>query len=68
MEYENILIDQNQAVLYVTINRPKQLNALNAQTISELNNALVEAENDKETKCIVITGSGQKAFVLWCRH
>ena len=63
MEYENILIDQNQAVLHVTINRPKQLNALNAQTISELNNALVEAENDKETKCIVITGSGQKAFV-----
>ena len=63
MEYENILIDQNQAVLHVTINRPKQLNALNAQTISELSNALVEAENDKETKCIVITGSGQKAFV-----
>ena len=43
MDYQNILVSKNGAVSIITINRPKQLNALNKQTISELNSALLAA-------------------------
>ena len=45
------------------INREKQLNSLNEETITELNNAILLAEKDNNTRCIIITGSGDKAFV-----
>ncbi|PBQ34881.1 enoyl-CoA hydratase [Sphingobacteriaceae bacterium] len=51
------------SVLVITINRPDKLNALNKQTIEELHEALVEAENQEDIRAIIITGSGQKAFV-----
>ncbi len=63
MEYENIISENKQGVCYLTINRPKQLNALNAATISELNKAIIRANNDKSVRCIVLTGSEKKAFV-----
>ena len=47
----------------ITINRPEKLNALNRDTIHELNLALNEAQADEEVRCILLTGSGQKAFV-----
>ena len=53
----------NDYTYYITINRPKQLNALNKQIISELNNTINQAIKKKDVKCIVITGSGNKAFV-----
>lgn len=50
-------------VLVITINRPDKLNALNKQTIEELHETLVEAENQNDIRSIIITGAGQKAFV-----
>ncbi len=63
MAYENILVAQNGHTLTITINRPNQLNALNKQTISELHDALFNANEDANTGVIVITGSGEKSFV-----
>jgi enoyl-CoA hydratase len=60
---ELILCEQKNGVLVITINRPDKLNALNRQTIEELHEALVEAENQSDIRAIIITGAGQKAFV-----
>ncbi len=63
MSDTNILTEQKGQVMYITINRPKQLNALNKATISELNQALTRADNDDSVGVIILTGSGDKAFV-----
>jgi enoyl-CoA hydratase len=63
MAYENLLVERDQSVLVVTINRPKVLNALNASTLAELSQALDEAEHDEGVRAIVLTGAGPKAFV-----
>lgn len=63
MNYENILSEFNSGITTITINRPKKLNALNKATISELHEAFKAADLDKATKVIIITGSGNKAFV-----
>ncbi|MBD3639271.1 MAG: enoyl-CoA hydratase/isomerase family protein [Crocinitomicaceae bacterium] len=59
----NILVDQEGHVLTITINRPSQLNALNSETIDELHRALKTADNDISVGAIILTGSGEKAFV-----
>lgn len=59
----NLITEQNGHILKITINRPDQLNALNKQTIEQLNAALSEAEADKSVGVIILTGSGEKAFV-----
>ena len=61
--YNNILIEQKGQVLTITINRPNQLNALNKETISELNQALSVANDDNRTGVVILTGSGEKSFV-----
>ena len=63
MIYENILSEHSNGITTITINRPKKLNALNKDTIQELHNAFKDANKDSETKVIIITGSGEKAFV-----
>ena len=63
MEYKNILFESKNKIAYITINRPKQLNALNAETIIELSNAISLAEENKSIRCIIITGAENKAFV-----
>ena len=63
MSYENILSENKNGVCYITINRPKQLNALNGATIIELNKAITEADNDNSVRCIILTGADSKAFV-----
>ena len=63
MSYENILSENKDGVCYITINRPKQLNALNGATIVELNKAIIKAENDNTVRCIILTGADTKAFV-----
>lgn len=60
---ENILTSQDGYIHIITINRPSKLNALNRETIAELSNALQAAEKDGNTRAIVLTGSGEKAFV-----
>ena len=63
MNFENILLSQKEALAIITINRPKKLNALNKATIEELHEAFKTLEKDTSVKVIVITGSGEKAFV-----
>src|SRR5690554_3007039 len=63
MKYQNILTETKDGITTITINRPSKLNALNRETIQELHDAFAEAENSPKTKVIIITGSGEKAFV-----
>ena len=58
-----ILKSLEEGILTLTINRPKQLNALNSAVIAELSNEIDSAEKDVKVKVIVLTGSGEKAFV-----
>ena len=63
MSYNNILVEKSDALMRITINRPKQLNALNADTIAELSHAFKDGEQDSSVRTIIVTGSGDKAFV-----
>lgn len=63
MNFENILVSTENNTQTITINRPDKLNALNKKTIDELSQAFSVAEKDASIKVIIITGSGQKAFV-----
>lgn len=63
MNYNNILNEVKEGICYITINRPKQLNALNVATISELNKAILSADFDSSVRCIILTGADNKAFV-----
>jgi len=63
MALENITTEVKNDVLIITINRPDKLNALNKQTIEDLHDTLVEAENDKSIRALILTGAGTKAFV-----
>ncbi|MCK8478996.1 enoyl-CoA hydratase/isomerase family protein [Psychroserpens algicola] len=63
MTYQNILSQTSNGITQITINRPSKLNALNRDTIQELHDALEVANESKDTKVIIITGSGEKAFV-----
>tara|TARA_B110000879_G_C11103777_1_gene484316 strand:+ start:251 stop:1033 length:783 start_codon:yes stop_codon:yes gene_type:complete len=63
MKFNNILSETTKGLTTITINRPSKLNALNKETINELHQAFKIAEEDRATKVIIITGSGEKAFV-----
>jgi enoyl-CoA hydratase len=61
-DYQYILVERDERVGIVTLNRPKELNALNTQLIGELASALEEFDRDEAIRCMVITGAGEKAF------
>jgi len=63
MAYNNLLYEVKDGIAYITINRPQVLNALNAQTISELEEAFIKAREDPAVKGVILTGSGEKSFV-----
>jgi len=63
MEYKNLLFEKVNKIAKITINRPEKLNALNAETFSELNHLLDFLQNDNSILVVIITGSGEKAFV-----
>ncbi|MGB9779881.1 short-chain-enoyl-CoA hydratase [Caldanaerobacter sp.] len=63
MEYKNIDVKKEEGIATITISRPKALNALNTETLKELEKALKTLEEDEDAKVIVITGAGEKAFV-----
>ena len=63
MDYKNILLDREERVAALTINRPDKLNALNDDVIAEMRTALDELENDPDVRVIIVTGAGEKAFV-----
>ncbi|MCH8894075.1 MAG: enoyl-CoA hydratase/isomerase family protein [Chloroflexi bacterium] len=62
MAYEHILVENEEGVAVLTMDRPEVLNAMNHTLVSELHDAVMAANADENIGCIVITGAGQKAF------
>ncbi|WP_316755118.1 enoyl-CoA hydratase/isomerase family protein [Pedobacter aquatilis] len=63
MSYQNLISEVKENILYVTINREKALNALNAATLAELADVVEFAAKTDEVRGVIITGAGEKAFV-----
>jgi enoyl-CoA hydratase len=63
MGYANILFDVDNNIATITFNRPKALNALNADLLDELNDALGIIDGDEEIRVLILTGAGEKSFV-----
>src|SRR2546423_14456590 len=63
MAYENIRLEKKDSIAIVTIDRPKVLNALNMATMIELRDAFTQLRDDVETRVVLLTGAGVKAFV-----
>ena len=62
LQLENVLYEKKGPIAYVTINRPKVLNALNQATIAELRAAFEDARDDSAVRGVILTGAGDKAF------
>jgi enoyl-CoA hydratase len=60
---ENLKLEKKNKIAYVTIDRPKVLNALNMATMQELHEVFAGLKDDQETRVVILTGSGEKAFV-----
>src|SRR5688572_1541053 len=60
---ETLLLEHADGIAVVTVNRPKVLNALNAQTLDELRRTVLALRGDESVRCVIITGAGEKAFV-----
>jgi enoyl-CoA hydratase len=63
MSFDNLSLERDDAVAVVTFNRPKVLNALNSQTLTELETVLGELNADAGVRALILTGAGEKAFV-----
>jgi enoyl-CoA hydratase len=61
--YKNLLIEIKDHILTITINRESKMNALNRETLGEIDSAIKGASQDKEVRGIIITGSGSKSFI-----
>ena len=62
MVFETVLLDKKDGVAIITLNRPEVLNAMNHQLVTELDQAITEAEDDESIAAIIFTGSGERAF------
>ena len=62
LTFENVLYEKRGAIAYVTLNRPKVLNALKQAVFAELKSAFEDARNDASIRGVILTGSGDKAF------
>jgi enoyl-CoA hydratase len=63
LKLENVLYEAKDGIAYVTLNRPKVLNALNKATWQDLQTAFKEAHDDETVRGIILTGAGDKAFI-----
>lgn len=63
MAYENLILEDKNHIRIIFINRPKVHNALNRKVLIELERALIEVENNKSFRCLIISGAGDKSFV-----
>jgi len=63
LKLANVLYEKKGAIAYVTVNRPKVLNALNTPTWADLRTALEDARNDAALRGVILTGAGDKAFI-----
>ncbi len=63
MSYQNLIVKKEEGLGWIFVNRPQRLNALNKETIKELKEAFLSYQNDPELRVVILTGSGEKAFV-----
>ena len=63
MAFDTLIVERRDAVVVVTVNRPKVLNALNRQTVDELYTVTLELTQDPSVRCVIVTGAGDRAFV-----
>ncbi|HKW50421.1 MAG TPA: enoyl-CoA hydratase-related protein, partial [Candidatus Eisenbacteria bacterium] len=63
MTYENLIVEVKDRIARVTVNRPKLLNALNENTVREIHVAFSALRHDKADGDVILTGSGEKAFI-----
>ncbi|WP_244833787.1 short-chain-enoyl-CoA hydratase [Clostridium sp. BJN0001] len=63
MKLENVILEKEGHLAIVTINRPKALNALNSQTLKDLDVVMDDLEKDTDIYAVILTGSGEKSFV-----
>ncbi|WP_179117468.1 enoyl-CoA hydratase-related protein, partial [Clostridium beijerinckii] len=63
MELKNVILEKEGHLAIVTINRPKALNALNSETLKDLNVVLDDLEADNNVYAVIVTGAGEKSFV-----
>ncbi|AKQ46872.1 enoyl-CoA hydratase [Rufibacter radiotolerans] len=61
--YNNLLLENKGGILFITVNRPNKMNALNIETVKEINTAFQGVYDDSEVRGVILTGSGEKAFV-----
>jgi len=62
LKLENVVYEKKSPIAYVTLNRPKVMNALNRATIAELRAAFEDARDDSTVRGMILTGAGEKAF------
>jgi len=63
MEFKNLKLDLKDGISLITINRPKYLNALNLETLKEIDQVLEKVKEEDEVQVVIMTGAGEKAFV-----
>lgn len=63
MSYENVLTENRDGILWLTVNRPEKLNALNRATLGDIADVFESVSNDDEVWAVAVTGAGEKAFV-----
>jgi enoyl-CoA hydratase len=63
MSFDNLLVEREERIAILTIQRPQRLNALDARTLDELRDAFLAVQHDNQIRCIILTGGGDKAFV-----
>jgi enoyl-CoA hydratase len=63
MSFDNLHVEREASVAVLTIQRPQRLNALDARTLEELRQAFLDLQQDPSVRCVIVTGSGDKAFV-----
>lgn len=63
MSFDNLLVQRESGVAVLTVHRPQRLNALDASTLDELRQAVLDFQQDESIRCVIMTGAGDKAFV-----
>ena len=63
MSFDNLLLERESGVAVLTVQRPQRLNALDARTIDEIRQAILDVQRDETIRCVILTGAGDKAFV-----
>ncbi len=62
-DFQNIKLETKNHIAYITIDRPKVLNALNMATMQEIKQAFASIKDDADVRVVILTGAGEKAFV-----